>query len=156
MSRAYEAMLAERLARFERLIAESEALALRSSDEETLRQVAADVSRWRESQASCDHVLRRTKSINCVVRGALIGFSAGFVLLCFGAVFQPEGLLLGALIFSTLLLLCGSAVVYISALLVRDIVAHGRRMWHFRLSSLFAVMTVIAVLLGLLVYSWRS
>ena len=61
MSRAHEAFFIERLARLDRLIAESEALASRSGDEETLLRISEDIARWRETRDGCEYALRTNK-----------------------------------------------------------------------------------------------
>jgi hypothetical protein len=156
MSRAYEVFLIERLARLDRLIAESEALASRSSDEETLLRISEDTARWRETRVGCEHALRRTKSVNRFLSGALVTFCTSFVTLGLVAVFQPSGPILFAVVFPALLLLFASAAAYVIALVVRDFAAHGRRAWHFSLRSLLAVTTVVAILLGMLAYALRN
>jgi hypothetical protein len=156
MSRAHENFFIERLARLDRLIAESEALASRCGDEETLLRISEDIARWRETRDGCEYALRRTKSVNRFVSGALITFCTSFVTLGLVAVFQPSGPILIAAVIPALLLLFGSAAAYVIALVVRDFAAHGRRAWHFSLRSLLAVTTVIAILLGMLAYALRN
>jgi hypothetical protein len=55
----------------------------------------------------------------------------------------------------SLLLLVGSAIAYIAAIVVRDIVTHGRRAWSFSLRSMLVVTTMVAILLGMLGYALR-
>ena len=155
MSRAHEAFLTERLARLDRLIAESEALASRSSDEETLVRISEDIARWREARDGCQCALRRTKSANRFVSWALVTFCTSFAVLCSLAILQPGPILFGLLV-ASLLLLFGSAIAYVAALLIRDFAAHGGRAWHFSLRSLLAVTTVVALLLGMLAYALRN
>ena len=157
MSRAHEVFLVLRLVRLDQLIAESEALASRSSDEETLLRIKEDIARWRKSQGECEDTLRRIRLINRFVHGSLVAFCIGFALLSLVAIVQPDGQNLTTLaVGAALLLLFGSAAVYIVALIVRDFAAQGRRLWHFSLSSLLTVMTVIAIVLGMLAYSMRN
>ena len=156
MSRAYQAFLTERLTQLDRLIAESEAFASRSSDEEARLRVSEDIARWRESREKCEYSLRRTKSTNRFVSGALITFCASFVTLCAVAVLEPSGPILFCIAVPTLLLLFGSAAAYIVGIVARDLSARGQRTWRFSLRSLLEITTVVAILLGLMDYALRN
>jgi hypothetical protein len=153
MSRAYEALLRNQLARLNRWIAESESLTSRPTDEATLQSVEADLARWRETRERCKAVFNRTKLLNRFVSWTLVTFWISFALLC---------LLLGFLsnnetLFAILGLTCGVLVIvsgagHLVAITVRDSVAHGRRPWRFSLRSLLVVMTILAIGLG--VWFW--
>jgi hypothetical protein len=54
------------------------------------------------------------------------------------------------------LVVIGTGIMYLVAILVRDAVARGRRPWRFSLRSLLVTTTVIAVVLGMVVYALKE
>ena len=161
MSRAYEALLADRLVRLDRWIAESESRASRSGDAETLQDLEVDLARWRDERNQCERRLGRTKSLNQFARWALatlwISFAVLLAIAFVGADFaRVESPLLSLLVAVDVLLLIGFGATYVIAIVVRDVVAQGRQPWRFDLRSLLMITTVIAVQLALLTYMFRN
>ena len=156
MSRAFEASLANQLSRFDRWIAESESLASRTTDEETLQNLAQDLARWRELRGQYALRLDRTKWLNRFAKWTLATFWISFSLLFATALLRIERTFLLPLVAIDVLLLIACGATYVIAIIVRDAVARGRQPWRFSLRSLLVGTTVIAVLLALLTYAFRK
>lgn len=155
MSRAYESSLTNLLARLDHYIAESEALASRSTDEDTLRHVAEELVRLRESRRQQEETLRRTRSINRFVRWVLATFCISFVILLAMAFLRLNGKPL-TLVAVDVLVVIGAGIMYVIAITVRDAVALGHQPWRFSLRSLLITTTVVGVVLGLLVFALKK
>jgi hypothetical protein len=152
MSRAHEAFLTNHLARLDHWITESEALASRSSDDETLRIVKEELVRLHDLRRRYQTVLRRTKSLNRLAWWALAVFCTGFLTLIVTAIVQPDLAILAVLVAAAFLSMVVAGIVYVGTIVVRDAIAMGRQPWQFSLRSLIVATTVIAALLYLLVY----
>jgi hypothetical protein len=156
MSRAYEASIRSHLDRLNRWIADSELLASRSEDEETLRNVEADLARWRESRNRYEGILLRTKWLNRFVSWTFALFWFSFALLCaMSGVLSDHESLLSIIIVVGVLLVIASGAMYLIAIVARDAVALGHRPWRFSVRSLLIVMTLVALLLGVWFYAVR-
>jgi hypothetical protein len=79
------------LARLDRYIAEAEALASRSSDPETLRQLDQELARLRDARRQHEKTLYRTKLLNGFARWTLIAFCVSFVVLSVLAILGLDG-----------------------------------------------------------------
>lgn len=158
MSRAFESSLANQLARLDQWINESESLASRSEDEETLQRVEDDIARWQVLRDQCAQALTRTKWMNRLALWMQATFWISFVVLLgitfVGiAVVETEGVFLPLLVAVDLLVLVGTGVAYVMAIIIRDVVAQSHQPWRFSLRSLLVGTTVIAVLLALLAFA---
>jgi hypothetical protein len=135
MPRPYEDDLGQYLTRLDRWIDEVKALAANSSDDETLRVANEELTRQVALRDRYERVLRRTKSLNRIARGAIIAFLASFALLFAFALtpFRPERIFVLLLLLFDLLTVFVSAVIFIGVLVIRDIVVTGKRPWRFSL-----------------------
>ena len=156
MSRPYEAILADRVTRLDVLIAQSEELFARTNDDESRRNLAAELARQRELREQSMSVLQRTASLNPIAARAQVCFWISLALLAVIAISTPNGAALSLLVLLDLLLLIASAAAFICALVVRDLVARGYQPWRFSLRTLFVTMTILAVFRTLLIWALRN
>jgi hypothetical protein len=156
MSRAIEALLANRLQRVDHLITETEAVGNKSDDPTTLRQIQFDLDRWRASRARFAALLVRTKRWNRLTSLALaiFGFSFG-CLLVFALFGEPTTAIVFVLLAVDVLILFASAIGYLVAITVRDVIARNGGRWRFSLRAVLIVMTEIALGLGTLAWLMR-
>jgi hypothetical protein len=156
MSRAYETLLANRLQRLDRLIADTAAIGSKSEDPTTLRQIEFDLDRWRDSRDRFAMLLVRTKLWNRLTSLALAIFGISFGCLLIFALFgEPTSALVFILLALDLLILFASAIGYLVAITVRDAIARDGGPWRFSLRTLLIVMTEIALALGSLAWAVR-
>jgi|SRR3954454_6763097 hypothetical protein len=157
MWRAYEESIRSHLARLNRWITDSELLVSRSQDEETRRNVEADLARWCESRDRYEGILFRTKWLNRFVSWTSALFWSSFVLLCvmLGVISDHESLLSTVIIVVGMFLVIASGLAYPIAIVARDAAALGYRPWRFSLRSLLVVMTLVAFVLGAWFYAVR-
>jgi hypothetical protein len=103
-----------------------------------------------------DNATRSVGAFNRFGRWALAGFLFGFGIFFVSAVLIPlkGGVLFikGALIISGVLVMIGSATGVIVAIVARDAVASGRKPWSFTLRTMLIATTLVAVVLGLIVW----
>ena len=162
--RAYEESLVRHIERLNRWIAESEALAARSTEIETRQMVAGDLVRWRELIAQQqlviaeqERALQRLKMMNGIVSLTLAGVVIGFVsLILLGFLYSYySGFVLSVFITVDYFFVALCSFAFISSVLFRDAVALGREPWRFSLRSLLVATTLIAIVLGLLAFATR-
>jgi hypothetical protein len=158
MSQADEEALANHIARLSRWIAESESLRARTTDEETLQLIDADLARWRESikqgASTFRQPTRNSKWLEIIVSSSLVIFWISFGLMC---LLSPLALrseqIQAVLVPFAFLFTFGAGAVCMVALAVRGAVA---RRWRYNLRSILIVMTAVAVILGLWFWAVRS
>lgn len=161
MSRPYEESLASRVKRLDVLIAQSEELFAGTKDDETRRNLAAEITRQQEQREQSISVLQRTRLLNRIAACALACFGISLALLVAIAIAMTLSnagafALLCWLVFVDLLLVIASAAVFIGTLFFRDVVARGHRPWRFQLRTIFWIMTVTAICLTLLALAFRE
>jgi hypothetical protein len=157
MSGPYEQTLPEYLTGLDRSMGESQALVERSTDPETLHNLNDELMKQGALRDEYAVRLRRVTSLNRLARRSIIAFGLSFAAL-FVFVFTGVGDVKIAFVFAAtdLLILFGSAAIYVGVITVRDVIVRGYRPWRFSLRTVLVAMAVISVLPGMLVYAVRN
>jgi hypothetical protein len=157
MSQADDEALANRVARLNRWIAESESLASRTTDEETLQLINADLARWRKSlkqpTAKFRQPNRNSEWLEIILSWSLVTFWISFGLLCLlSPLFLRSEHIQAALAHFAVFFTLGAGAVYLVTHVIRVAIA---RRWRYNLRGILIVMTALALLLGLWFWAVR-
>jgi hypothetical protein len=127
-------------------------LAARTTDEQTLQLIDADLARWREAikqrTLQSHQVIHQPKWLDRFVSWSVVTFWTSFILMYgVSAVLYLSRFESAIPIFLpvVLLLLVGSGAGYLVAIAIREATA---RRWRFTVRGLLILMTVVALLLG--------
>ena len=158
MSQADEEALANHIARLGRWIAESESLAARTTDEETLQLIDADLARWRESikqgPSTFRQPTRNSKWSEIIASSSLVIFWISFGLMCLLSPLALRSEQIQAIFVPfAFLFTIGAGVVCMVTHVIRVAIA---RRWRYNLRGILIAMTALALLLGLWFWAVRS
>jgi hypothetical protein len=90
-----------------------------------------------------------------LAKRALFVFLVGFAIIIAAAIFGPRPPWSILIVLPALLAMVGAAMPFALAIAFRDAVAFRQNRWRFSLRTLLIVMTLIAVVFGLVVWAIR-
>jgi hypothetical protein len=155
MSHAYEA-LTNRLQKLDKWITETERLATLATDPAMRLQISNDLARWRESRRECAALLTRIKWMNRAVSTTMTVVIVSFVAMLILAILgPPQSSFSSVLLAIDYLALFTSTLAFIPVVALRDAVARGGKPWQFSLARVLAMMTGVAIVLGILAWLIR-